>query len=92
MALTTDGGKTWKRTTGKPTTGYRSGVAFGKNSLGKRVVVAVGPTGTDISIDDGKTFANISKEGFHAVQFTPSGKHGWASGADGRIAKWRGDQ
>ena len=92
MALTTDGGKTWKRTSGKPTSGYRSGVAFGKNRIGKRVVVAVGPTGTDVSIDDGKTFGNVSKEGFHAVQFTPDRKHGWASGADGRIAKWLGQQ
>lgn len=90
MAVTNNGGRTWTKTKGKPTSGYRSCVVSGKSKVGKSFVIAVGPSGTDVSIDSGKTFANVSSEGFHAVQFTPDGKQAWASGADGKIALWIG--
>lgn len=90
MAVTNNGGRTWTKTKGKPTTGYRSCVVSGKSKVGKPIMIAVGPTGTDVSIDGGKTFANVSSDGFHAVQFTPDGKQAWASGPDGKIALWVG--
>ena len=91
MAVTGNGGRTWTKTKGKPATGFRSCVVFGKSKIGKPIGIAVGTSGTDVSIDGGKTFANVSSEGFHAVQFTPNGKRAWASGADGKIALWIGN-
>ncbi len=89
IALTRDGGKTWTKPKGKGPRGYRSGVACAKLS-GKDYLIAVGPGGTDISTDGGDTWTAASDEGFHAVQFSPDGRSGWASGADGRIARWNG--
>src|SRR5215203_160421 len=43
LAITSDGGKTWKLSLGLG--GYRSGVTF----VDKNTIIAVGPTGTDLS-------------------------------------------
>lgn len=84
---TEDGGKTWILST-RPPAGYRSAVAFvpdiSKNQ--SHTWIATGPTGTDISLDDGATWESIGKEGFHAVSVT-SGPVGWAVGDDGRVAR-----
>lgn len=89
-AVSGDGGKTWHvPTKRKPPSGYRSCVATWVN--GKEVnFLTVGPNGTDLSTDLGKTWTRISNEGFHAIQFSPDGQHGWATGSDGRVAKWLG--
>ena len=50
--------------------------------------VAVGPNGTDLSTDLGKNWVRVSNQGFHAIQFSANGSVGWATGDDGRIAKW----
>lgn len=89
IALTGDGGKTWSKPPGTPPRGYRSGVAYAEQS-GKQILVAVGPSGTDISSDGGQNWRAVSDQGFHAVQFAPDRKSGWASGAEGRIAYWIG--
>lgn len=88
-ACTQDGGKTWSRPTGKLPRGYRSGVAAGQQD-GQTLLVAVGPAGTDVSLDLGQNWQAASDQGFHAVQFTPDGKRAWASGADGAIGRWNG--
>lgn len=90
FAVTRDGGKTWSipqmRT---PPTGFRSCVAT--LASGDQVhMVTVGTNGTDLSTDLGESWRRISDQGFHAVEFTPDGKHGWATGGDGKIAKWQG--
>ncbi len=87
VAVTIDGGITWKTPSGKLPTGYRSGVAA--NRSGKQLIfVAVGPTGTDWSKNTGFTWSKVSDEAFHAIQFSPTGNTGWATGANGRIGKW----
>lgn len=64
------------------TNGYRSGVA----SLDKpNLLVAVGPDGSDFSIDGGLTWKTISEVGLHAVKSTSDKKHLWASGSQGRV-------
>ena len=88
-AISTDGGLTWAKPTGTAPRGYRSSVAFVESADEERLV-AVGPDGTDISIDGGNNWKAASDTGFHAVMFTRRGGHGWASGSDGRIAKWMG--
>lgn len=89
-AVTSDGGSTWtvpkKR---QPPSGYRSCVATWLK--GREVnLITVGPNGTDVSRDLGNQWKRCSNEGFHAVDFTADGQTGFASGADGRLAKWVG--
>lgn len=87
IAVTIDGGKTWKVPSGAVPTGYRSGVAA--NRSGKLLFfVAVGPNGTDWSTLNGRDWTHLSNDAFHAVQFSPTGNTGWATGAKGRVGKW----
>ncbi len=51
-AYSSNGGKAWLAST-TPPTGYRSSVAYDEAA---KAFIAVGPNGTDISFDDGKTF------------------------------------
>jgi len=88
IAVTSDGGETWNVATGTPPRGFRSCLAQFKNDQ-KAALVCVGTGGTDISTDGGQNWSAISDTGFHAVAFTPDGKFGWATGSDGRIARWK---
>ena len=91
IAVTIDGGLTWNIPSGNPPSGYRSGVAA--NRSGKQVIfVAVGPNGTDWSTKNGYVWEKLSDDAFHAIQFSPTGNTGWATGADGRIGKWVGSK
>lgn len=86
-AWTADGGATWTLAAAPPR-GYRSGVAVVPGTEGP-TLVAVGPTGTDISFDGGRTWSARSDEGFNAVAFAGP-ELGWAVGADGRAAIFEG--
>ncbi len=79
-AVTTDGGKTWKPIE-KPLP-FRSGVAWAKDRW-----VAVGTSGSDVSVDDGATWKPLDQEKYNSVAFTATGD-GWAVGPKGRIAKF----
>lgn len=80
LAFTADGGLTW--TPGKGLGGYRSGV----NYIDSKTIVAVGSSGSDISNDGGKTWTNLDKVNYNAVQ-SKGRKAIWAVGATGHIAK-----
>lgn len=80
LAFTANGGKTWLAGTGL--TGYRSGVAF----IDRQTIVAGGTSGSDISTNGGKTWTNLDKESYNAVQ--AKGKTAvWAVGAKGMVAR-----
>lgn len=79
-AFTTDGGKTWKPV--ENPLPFRSGVARAKDRW-----VAVGTSGSDVSVDDGATWKPLDREKYNSVAFTASGD-GWAVGPKGRIAKF----
>jgi photosystem II stability/assembly factor-like uncharacterized protein len=82
LAFTSNGGKSWNLAKGL--NGYRSGVAY----IDKNTIIAVGSSGSDISVDDGKTWKNLDKENYNAVQSL--GKNAtWAVGAKGLVAKYR---
>jgi photosystem II stability/assembly factor-like uncharacterized protein len=90
-AYSHDGGRTW--TAGGDLGGYRSGSAFlprtaatGTPSNG---VIAVGPTGTNVSFDGGVTWKNVRHGAFDSVECTRDGAC-WASGPDGRVALLEG--
>ena len=79
-AVTQDSGKTWAASTAFPA-GYRSAVANPR--LKTPMLVAVGTTGVDTSVDSGKTWQHPLDGDFNAVDF--SGDSGWAVGPAGKI-------
>jgi photosystem II stability/assembly factor-like uncharacterized protein len=85
-ALTTDGGRNWVLIEDAPPHGFRSAVAYVPGT-DPPALVAVGTSGADLSIDGGRSWRKLGSEGFHTVRFAPSGKVGWATGSEGRIAK-----
>jgi photosystem II stability/assembly factor-like uncharacterized protein len=88
-AVTSDGGKTWRLVAGL--TGYRSVVAYVGASRGAHIWMAAGPTGADLSLDDGKTWRQVSSLGFDTIGVakgegrTPPIVFG--AGANGRLGK-----
>lgn len=92
VAITNDGGKTWKlveeRNLTAPLlshpTGYRSCVIYTQKAK-RALFIAVGPNGSDYSLDNGQTWQNISQEGFHSVSFSNSAV--WGVGENGKIGK-----
>jgi photosystem II stability/assembly factor-like uncharacterized protein len=86
VALTSDGGRTWELPGSVRLRSFRSGVVFIPGSRG-REVIAVGPAGTDRSLDGGRTWSPIGQVGFHAVSVDSSGKAVWAVGEQGRVGR-----
>ncbi|MEV0677533.1 oxidoreductase [Actinosynnema sp. NPDC050436] len=76
LALSRDGGRTWVGGT-RPPEGYRSGVAWHGSS-----VVAVGPTGSDVSRDGGRTWRRFDAGSFDTVDCPTTC---WAAGEKGRV-------
>lgn len=81
LAFTNDGGKTW--IPAKGLNGYRSGVAF----IDKKNIIAVGASGSDVSADGGKSWKNLDRENYNAVQ-AKGKKAVWAVGANGLVSKF----
>ncbi len=80
LALSSDG-IAWRNFPGL--SGYRSGVTF----VDKKTLIAVGSSGSDVSYDGGKTWKNLDRENYNAVQ--ANGKNAiWAVGASGLVAKF----
>ncbi|MFI5186284.1 MAG: WD40/YVTN/BNR-like repeat-containing protein [Chitinophagales bacterium] len=80
--FTEDGGRTW--TPPKiPPHGYRSCVEY----LSKKIILTCGLNGVDYSEDGGKTFAWISREGFHVCRIAKYGPSIFLAGNDGKIGK-----
>jgi photosystem II stability/assembly factor-like uncharacterized protein len=82
VALTADGGKSW-RSAKAPPAAFLSGVAFA-GSASK--LVAVGLAGTFSSADGGDTWIQVDTVALNTVKFL--GPDGWAVGPRGRVARW----
>ncbi len=76
-------GEKWKLSASQPG-GYRSGVA----SVDGTLFVAVGPNGTDISWDAGKTWKKSEALNLNAICVLDI-FHTWAVGANGTVAKFK---
>jgi photosystem II stability/assembly factor-like uncharacterized protein len=90
IAVTSDGGRTWRPPRGQRPGGYRSCVALVPNGPGPPLLVAAGPNGTDYSLDGGETWGIMGAQGFHSVSFAPRRRAGWAVGEKGAVARYDG--
>lgn len=88
LAVTSDGGMTWTFAGSTRLRSFRSAVAYVPGSKGRRLI-AVGPGGTDLSADSGRTWTPLGEEGYHALSIAPGGRTAWAVGEQGRIASAR---
>jgi len=84
LAVTSDGGVTW--TLVKGLSGFRSVVAY-VPGMKTPALVALGPSGGDYSLDDGRTWKPIDGPGFDTFSFAPGKQIGWGAGAEGKIGK-----
>ena len=85
VAVTSDGGRTWIEPAGAHPSGYRSAVAF---LAERKVWIAVGTSGSDISRDGGRSWKTFDSGAYNAVG-AAGGDAVWAVGPGGRIAKLR---
>lgn len=89
VAITSDGGKTWELIKEHGLSGFRSAVKYvpGKG----KTLIAVGPTGADISEDDGRSWKELAYpsdiKGFDALGFAPGRQAAFASGNLGVVGK-----
>lgn len=85
VAITADGGKTWQLVKEKALHGFRSVVKYAPGS--KSTFIAVGPLGSDLSTDDGRTWTPVAGPGFDTFSFAPGRQIGWGAGARGAIGR-----
>jgi len=85
LALSRDGGRTWREPATAPA-GYRSGVTY--HPFLPNVLLAVGPTGSDVSFDGGTNWHQFYDGSLDTVD---CGRDGgcWAAGATGAVATLR---
>ncbi|XXH01551.1 hypothetical protein Hte_007911 [Hypoxylon texense] len=84
-AWTRDGGATWLPATAFPD-GYRSGSAWIPGRGYCDAALAVGPSGSDFTLDGGKIWHRFDNGSFDSVECV-KGPVCWASGENGRVAR-----
>jgi photosystem II stability/assembly factor-like uncharacterized protein len=84
VALTDDGGRTWRVAKGPFPVGYVSGAAY---IPGTGHVIAVGLAGTALSLDYGESWRMVDTVAYNAVRFAAADA-GYAVGPKGRVARW----
>jgi photosystem II stability/assembly factor-like uncharacterized protein len=84
IAMTSDGGATW--TLAEGLSGFRSVVAY-VPGMKTPTLIALGPSGGDYSLDDGRTWIPIVGPGFDTFSFVPGKQIGWGAGAEGKIGR-----
>ncbi len=86
LVKTTDGGKTWSVPFAIPPFAFRSAVVFVPEAK-TPTFLSVGPSGVELSVDDGETWYAMNLLGFHAADFRRSSDVGWAVGEKGIVAR-----
>jgi photosystem II stability/assembly factor-like uncharacterized protein len=81
--FTHDGGASWQQ--GGDLSGYRSGVDW--VTFSRATLIAVGPTGSDVSDDGGRSWRAFDTTAYDAVDCVPLTC--WASGPNGAVAVLR---
>ncbi len=85
VAVSSDGGATWTLVDQAGLSGFRSVVRHVPGTAS--TWLAVGPSGADISTDDGHTWTPLSGPGYDTFSFAPGRRFGWGAGSGGRIGK-----
>ena len=85
VAITADGGQSWTEPAGAHPGGFRSAVAYLRD---RKMWIAVGTSGSDVSTDGGKTWKQFDSAAYNAIGFVSS-LAGWAVGPRGRIARFQ---
>ena len=85
VALTDDGGRTWRAAGGPLSAAFLSGVSF----AGDGIIVATGLAGTHVSTDGGNAWRQMDTLPLNAVRFRGE-EFGLAAGPRGRIARFAG--
>jgi photosystem II stability/assembly factor-like uncharacterized protein len=83
IAITEDGGKKWTAPEGAPS-GFRSAVNYLPD---RKMWIATGTSGSDVSTDKGKTWKQFDKGDYNAMSFILS-YAGWGVGPKGAIARF----
>ena len=90
MAVSSNGGKSWRLVDGTPFPGAAFGLSYvpaPRNGQNPRLVVITGPGGAAWSPNEGRKWHLIPDvRDFWAVAFADP-KHGWLVGTEGRILK-----
>jgi len=81
LALTSDGGETWQLVSDAPNE-YRSGATW----VNGRIAIIVGPSGSNITFDQGQTWEPLDSGSFDTVDCAHPNAC-WASGEQGRVAR-----
>ncbi|MEC4017504.1 oxidoreductase [Streptomyces sp. H27-D2] len=82
-AVSGDGGATWTSARRSPSE-YRSGVSWLPHS--RSAALAVGPTGSELTLDAGRTWRAFDTGSYDTVDCTPD-LGCWAAGEKGRVAR-----
>ena len=82
-AVSADGGATWTGAA-RPPSAYRSGVSWLPHS--RHIAFAVGPTGSEVTFDAGRTWRAFDNGSYDTVDCAPD-LGCWAAGESGRIAR-----
>ncbi|MFF5720751.1 WD40/YVTN/BNR-like repeat-containing protein [Streptomyces buecherae] len=82
-AVTGDGGATWTDARRQPP-GYRSGVSWLPHS--RSAALAVGPTGSELTLDGGRRWHTFDTGSYDTVDCTPD-LSCWAAGERGRVGR-----
>ena len=91
IAITDDGGLSWRYLSESRPRGFRSSIVFAKAPDGRSwwghpsIWITCGPSGCDWS-PDGQAWHDLSDIGFHALSLSSQGSV-WASGSQGRVAR-----
>ncbi len=89
VAITSDGGRTWRLADSARATSYLSSVAYVNGQGGGATVVAVGTAGTFESPDDGRRWARRDSVASNAVAALPGSGTVVAVGEGGQTRMWR---
>jgi photosystem II stability/assembly factor-like uncharacterized protein len=83
VILTSDGGRTWVKSMPAEPSGLKEAVV----TLPQGQLLAVGPSGTALSRDRGRTWQRVDSLALHAAMCVQG--HCWGVGPKGTIARWR---
>ncbi len=85
-AVTADGGVTWTLVGERGLSGFRSVVRHVPGTAS--TWLAVGPSGADLSTDDGRTWVAVRGPGYDTFSFAGGRPFGWGAGSGGRIGRF----